>query len=258
MYSSTSFQPQGSCCFGLGGSSNQKNCHACRIAGLDDISVITSVPAIGTSLTEILERQAITEIPLKSPSRNQCIEKGWGYLIPSQDLSAVREQLKKHGVRFGTDFVSKSNLKPDINLKIFTELCSYQILLNTLPWKGVTRCQSWMIGQTRFGEAMFYRWARSSFQPHKRRTRQTPSGRMTITLTSLVICDMKCCLSGIHSSFHGIVTDQVVSLDRFSTPRCFFGLFKVAQMDRNILTQMRYLQISRSKFPHCRSMILFS
>jgi hypothetical protein len=39
--------------------------------------------------------------------------------MTSQDSASVREQLKKHSVRFGVDFVLKSNSKPYINAEIF-------------------------------------------------------------------------------------------------------------------------------------------
>jgi hypothetical protein len=42
-------------------------------------------------------------------------------IITSQDFPSVREQLKKHGVRFGTDLMMKSNAKPDINAEIFVD-----------------------------------------------------------------------------------------------------------------------------------------
>jgi hypothetical protein len=37
------------------------------------------------------------------------------YIMISQDSPSVREQLKKHGVRLGTDVIVKSNGKPYIN-----------------------------------------------------------------------------------------------------------------------------------------------
>jgi hypothetical protein len=37
----------------------------------------------------------------------------------SQAFAPVREQLKKHGVRFGTNLVVKSNPKPYIHAEIF-------------------------------------------------------------------------------------------------------------------------------------------
>jgi hypothetical protein len=43
------------------------------------------------------------------------------YMITSQDPASVREQLKKHGVRFGTDCVLKSNTKPEIYAEIFLD-----------------------------------------------------------------------------------------------------------------------------------------
>jgi hypothetical protein len=41
------------------------------------------------------------------------------YISTSQDFASVREQLKKHGVRFGANLVLKSNPKPYINSEIF-------------------------------------------------------------------------------------------------------------------------------------------
>jgi hypothetical protein len=43
------------------------------------------------------------------------------YMITSQDSASVREQLKKQGVQFGADFVSKSNRKPCVNAGIFLD-----------------------------------------------------------------------------------------------------------------------------------------
>jgi hypothetical protein len=43
------------------------------------------------------------------------------YIITSQDAPSVREQLKKRGVRFGTDLIMKSNAKPYINAEIFVD-----------------------------------------------------------------------------------------------------------------------------------------
>jgi hypothetical protein len=43
------------------------------------------------------------------------------YIVTSQDSAKLREQLKKRGVRFGTDFVLKSRAKPYINAEIFSE-----------------------------------------------------------------------------------------------------------------------------------------
>jgi hypothetical protein len=39
-------------------------------------------------------------------------------VITLQDCASVREQLRKHGVRFGADFALKSNSTPYINAKI--------------------------------------------------------------------------------------------------------------------------------------------
>jgi hypothetical protein len=43
------------------------------------------------------------------------------YIIASQDCSSVREQVKKHGVRFGTDLIMKSDAKPYIDAEIFLD-----------------------------------------------------------------------------------------------------------------------------------------
>jgi hypothetical protein len=43
------------------------------------------------------------------------------YIITSQASSPVREQLKEHGVRFGTDFVLRSNPKPYIKAESFLD-----------------------------------------------------------------------------------------------------------------------------------------
>jgi hypothetical protein len=43
------------------------------------------------------------------------------YIITSQASRPVREQLKKHGVQFGTYFVLRSNPKPSINAKSFLD-----------------------------------------------------------------------------------------------------------------------------------------
>jgi hypothetical protein len=42
-------------------------------------------------------------------------------IITSQDSPSVREQLKKRGVRFGTDLIMKSNAKPYIHEEISTD-----------------------------------------------------------------------------------------------------------------------------------------
>jgi hypothetical protein len=42
-------------------------------------------------------------------------------IITSQDSLSVREQLKKHGVRFGTDLIMKSNAKPYVSAGIFLD-----------------------------------------------------------------------------------------------------------------------------------------
>ena len=59
------------------------------------ISVIACVSAAGESLTP--------------------------YIVTSQRSTAVQEQLKKQGVRLGTDFVLRSNPKPYINAEIFLD-----------------------------------------------------------------------------------------------------------------------------------------
>jgi hypothetical protein len=43
------------------------------------------------------------------------------YIITSQASRPVREQLKKHGVRYGTDFVLRLNPKPDSNAESLGE-----------------------------------------------------------------------------------------------------------------------------------------
>ena len=63
--------------------------------GLKHVSVIACVSAAGESLTP--------------------------YIVTSQDSPAVREHLKKRGVRFGTDFILKPCQKPYINAQIFEE-----------------------------------------------------------------------------------------------------------------------------------------
>jgi hypothetical protein len=52
------------------------------------------------------------------------------YIITSQALGQVRKQLEKHGVRFGTDFVLRSNPKPYINAKIFLDYIRTVFLSN--------------------------------------------------------------------------------------------------------------------------------
>jgi hypothetical protein len=51
-------------------------------------------------------------------------------IITSQDLASVREQLKKHSVRFGADFVLKSNTTLYINPIIFLDYIRAVFLLN--------------------------------------------------------------------------------------------------------------------------------
>jgi hypothetical protein len=41
------------------------------------------------------------------------------YLVTSQDSLYVREQLKKKGVRFGTDLILKARQKPYVNVECF-------------------------------------------------------------------------------------------------------------------------------------------
>jgi hypothetical protein len=43
------------------------------------------------------------------------------YIITSQVLTSVQERLKKEGVRFGPDFVLRSNPSPYINAEIFLD-----------------------------------------------------------------------------------------------------------------------------------------
>jgi hypothetical protein len=59
------------------------------------ISVIACISAAGASLTP--------------------------YIITSQAPTSVQERLKKEGVRFGTDFVLRSNPSPNINAEIFLD-----------------------------------------------------------------------------------------------------------------------------------------
>jgi hypothetical protein len=64
------------------------------------------------------------------------------YMITSQDSASVREQLKKHGVRFGTGLVLKSNAEPDINREMFlmtSELYSSLTLLNLIRWMNLLK-----------------------------------------------------------------------------------------------------------------------
>jgi hypothetical protein len=69
-----------------------------------DIAMIASVFAAGESLTL--------------------------YIITSQSSLSVREQLKKHGVRFGTDLIMKLNAKPYINADIFFDYVQTVFLSN--------------------------------------------------------------------------------------------------------------------------------
>jgi hypothetical protein len=43
------------------------------------------------------------------------------YIVTSQDSAHIGEQAKKHGVRFGTDFIFKARAKPYINAEHFFE-----------------------------------------------------------------------------------------------------------------------------------------
>jgi hypothetical protein len=42
-------------------------------------------------------------------------------IVRSQDSPSVREQLNKHGVRFGTDLITKLNAKPSLTIEIFID-----------------------------------------------------------------------------------------------------------------------------------------
>jgi hypothetical protein len=50
--------------------------------------------------------------------------------LGNRSVLAVREQLKKDGVRFGVDFVMKSKSKPYINAEIFLDYVQIVLLLN--------------------------------------------------------------------------------------------------------------------------------
>jgi hypothetical protein len=52
------------------------------------------------------------------------------YIITSQAPTSVQERLKKEDVRFGTDFVLRSNPKPDINAEILLDCIRTVFLLN--------------------------------------------------------------------------------------------------------------------------------
>jgi hypothetical protein len=54
-----------------------------------------------------------------------------------QDFPSLREQVKKHGVRFGTDLVLKSNLKPYIDAKIFFNRLRTVFLSNLAQLPGL-------------------------------------------------------------------------------------------------------------------------
>jgi hypothetical protein len=43
------------------------------------------------------------------------------YVIQSQDSASIRDQLKKHGLRFGTDMIIVLNAKPHISAGIFLD-----------------------------------------------------------------------------------------------------------------------------------------
>jgi hypothetical protein len=52
------------------------------------------------------------------------------YVVTSQDSPAVRQALKKRGVRLGTDFVLKHRARPYINAEIFEEYIRSVLLPN--------------------------------------------------------------------------------------------------------------------------------
>jgi hypothetical protein len=52
------------------------------------------------------------------------------YVVTSQDSVLVREQLKKRGVRFGTDFILTARAKPHIKTEIVLEYISTVFLPN--------------------------------------------------------------------------------------------------------------------------------
>jgi hypothetical protein len=60
------------------------------------------------------------------------------YIITSQDMSSLREQLNKHGTRFRTDFILKSRAKLYINAENFAEYIRTVFLptVNELPTLG--------------------------------------------------------------------------------------------------------------------------
>jgi hypothetical protein len=59
------------------------------------------------------------------------------YIVTSQDSSRVREQLRTHGVRFGTDLILKQRAKTYVNGKIFLEyLCM-------VFFRTSTNCEVW-------------------------------------------------------------------------------------------------------------------
>jgi hypothetical protein len=61
------------------------------------------------------------------------------YILTSQASRRVREQLKKQGVRFATDFVLISNSKPDINAEIFLDYIRTVFLLNLAELRTLDR-----------------------------------------------------------------------------------------------------------------------
>jgi hypothetical protein len=58
------------------------------------------------------------------------VESLTSYIITSQDPMLVQERLKKEGVRFGMDFVLRSNPKPYINAEIFLDYIRTVLLPN--------------------------------------------------------------------------------------------------------------------------------
>jgi hypothetical protein len=52
------------------------------------------------------------------------------YIITSQAPTLVQERLKKEGVRFGTDFILRSNPSPYINAEIFIDYIRTVFILN--------------------------------------------------------------------------------------------------------------------------------
>jgi cobalamin biosynthesis Co2+ chelatase CbiK len=58
-------------------------------------------------------------------------------MMTSQDSPSFREQLKKRGVRFGTDLIMKSNGKPSINADIFLDYVQTVFLSNLAGLRGL-------------------------------------------------------------------------------------------------------------------------